>query len=149
MTPDQTYQEATVQTSGPVFEFPKGLPGFEQLKDFRLQEHNELFSFLSAVEQPAVIFITVNPFDFIPEYEFVLPDDTIEDIGINNREQVSIRCIVTWHSDKAKRTINLLAPLIFNAENQKGKQIILQNTSYTTKHAMWKESDLNDEGGAF
>lgn len=147
MTSKYAHQESGIEMREAIYSFPKGLPGFEQLKEFRLQEHNQLFSLLSAVDLPAITFITVNPFDFIPHYEFVLSDDTILDLEVNNREQVSVRCIVTWHSDRLQTTVNLLAPLIFNTENQKGKQIVLQNTSYTTKHSLWTEPTIGDEGG--
>lgn len=147
MTSDHVHQEKVNSTIAPIYSFPKGLPGFDQLKEFLLEEHNEVFSLLSAVDQPEISFITVNPFDFIPDYEFSLPDDTMLDIEVNNRGQVAVRCIVTWHSEREKITINLLAPLIFNVESFKAKQIVLQNTIYTTKHPLWSSSDAVDEGG--
>ncbi|MEK4262980.1 MULTISPECIES: flagellar assembly protein FliW [Paenibacillus] len=149
MTPDYTEQNVTLETIVPVYLFPKGLPGFEDLKEYRLVEHNELFSLLSSIDHPAANFITVNPFDFVQDYEFILPEDIINEIGVENREDVTIRCIVTWHSDRQKTTANLLAPLILNNGNNKGKQIILQNTSYTTKHPLWRIPKNGYEGGDF
>ncbi|MBW4081669.1 flagellar assembly protein FliW [Paenibacillus sp. S150] len=147
MTPVHEQRENVPTSTIPVYLFPKGLPGFDQLREFTLQEHNEVFSLLSAVDQPEVSFITVNPFDFITDYEFALSDDTILDIGIVNRDQVSVRCIVTWHSDRKNTTINLLAPIIFNIESYKAKQIVLQNTPYTTKHPLWTAPARDNEGG--
>ncbi|WP_438493029.1 flagellar assembly protein FliW [Paenibacillus sp. IHBB 3054] len=147
MTSDHVHHEGANLTITPIYSFPKGLPGFDQLKEFLLQEHNEVFSLLSAVDQPEISFIMVNPFDFIPDYEFSLSDDTMLDIEVNNPEQVAVRCIVTWHSEREKITINLLAPLIFNVESFKAKQIVLQNTIYTTKHPLWSESEIDGEGG--
>ncbi|MNI40748.1 Flagellar assembly factor FliW [compost metagenome] len=66
---------------------------------------------------------------------------------MKEKEQVSVRCIVTWHSDRLKVSVNLLAPLIFNTVDRKGKQIVLQNTTYTTKHPLWTDSPKTDEGG--
>ncbi len=147
MTQNHVQQENTIETNAHTFLFPKGLPGFEQLKEFSLKEHNDIFSLLSAVDQPEVTFITVNPFDFVPDYEFVLPQDTIQELGMKEKDQVSVRCIVTWHSDRLKVSVNLLAPLIFNTVDRKGKQIVLQNTTYTTKHPLWTDSPKTDEGG--
>lgn len=130
-----------------TYHFTKGLPGFEDLKDFNLQEHNEVFSLLSAADQPEVIFITVNPFDFVPDYEFELSSEVIEALEIQEREQVGVRCIVTWHSDRKKITVNLLAPVIFNNGKQLAKQIVLQNTSYTTKHPLWLDLSIPEQGG--
>jgi flagellar assembly factor FliW len=148
MTSDHVQQqEEFVQTTTPIYTFPKGMPGFDQLRQFTLKEHNEVFSLLSAVDQPEITFITVNPFDFNPEYEFALTEDTIQDIEVSDGEQVAVRCIVTWHSDRYKSTVNLLAPLIFNTINLKGKQIVLQNTAYTTKHFLWDKDMQTNEGG--
>ncbi|KWX75867.1 flagellar assembly protein FliW [Paenibacillus jilunlii] len=147
MTHNHVQQENTIETNALTFLFPKGLPGFEQLKKFSLKEHNDIFSLLSAVDQPEVTFITVNPFDFVPDYEFVLPQDTIQELGMKDEKHVSVRCIVTWHSDRLKVSVNLLAPLIFNTVDRKGKQIVLQNTTYTTKHPLWTGSPKTHEGG--
>ncbi|MNW26089.1 Flagellar assembly factor FliW [compost metagenome] len=144
MSANYEQHSATTEEANRIYTFPKGMPGFEHLREFRLQQHNELFSLLSAVEEPAITFITVDPFDFISDYEFILSDETMQDLQVDNREQVIVRCIVTWHSDRKKTTINLLAPLIFNTENQSGKQIVLQNTGYNTKHRLWPD---HSEGG--
>lgn len=128
--------------------FPKGIPGFESVREFRLEAFNELFSLLTSVEDPSKSFITVNPFDIFAEYEFELSDDQVEELDISNPSQVVVRCIVTWHSDYQKSTANLLAPLIFNPDKMVGKQIVLQGTNYTTKHPIWTDSNLDDrEGG--
>ncbi|MDH2333494.1 MULTISPECIES: flagellar assembly protein FliW [Paenibacillus] len=146
MTLEQKLDEENQDTNSTFYVFPKGIPGFEQLREFQLQEHNELFSLFSAVEQPATIFITVNPFDFFKDYEFELSDDALEDIGITSQEQIAVRCICTWNSDQSKTTVNLLAPLIFNIEQQTGKQIVLQNTKYTIKHPLWNEIEFSKGG---
>lgn len=130
-----------------IFTFPKGIPGFEHLRDFKLQQHNELFSIFSAVEEDGISFITINPFDFVHDYEFELSNDALTDIDVTAREQIAVRCIVTWHSNRDKITVNLIAPIIFNMENSKGKQIILQNSEYTTRHALWSDLELEEQGG--
>ncbi|NEU26072.1 flagellar assembly protein FliW [Paenibacillus polymyxa] len=130
-----------------IFTFPKGIPGFEHLRNFKLQEHNEMFSIFSAVEEDGISFITINPFDFVHDYEFELSNDALADIEVITREQIAVRCIVTWHSNRDKITVNLIAPIIFNTENLKGKQIILQNSEYTTRHALWSEVESEEQGG--
>ncbi|MEK3772570.1 flagellar assembly protein FliW [Paenibacillus sp. FSL R5-0887] len=147
MMQEHVIQNNSIDTNEPIYIFSKGLPGFEELKKFSLKVHNDTFSLLCAVDQPEVTFITVNPFEFYQDYEFVLPEDTIKEIKVNNKEEVSVRCIVTWHSDRRKVSVNLLAPLIFNTVDSKGKQIVLQNTTYTTRHLLWPDSVKCDEGG--
>ncbi|AOZ93237.1 flagellar assembly protein FliW [Paenibacillus crassostreae] len=130
-----------------IVTFPKGLPGFELLKEFTVQQYDELFSVLISVDNPSVAFIVVNPFDFYPNYEFDVSDDLLEEIEITSREQVNIRCIVTWHSNRNKVTLNLLAPIIINSEKHSGKQVVLQNVSYTTRQLLWSNGIEDSEGG--
>lgn len=127
--------------------FMKGLPGFENLKDYTVQQYDELFGYLNSVTNPLVGFLIVNPFDFYPDYEIEISETFLEEIEITSRDQVTVRCIVTWNSDRHKVTLNLLAPLIINSEKQYGKQIVLQNVPYTTKQLLWANSIGDSEGG--
>ncbi|MBB6021646.1 flagellar assembly factor FliW [Paenibacillus sp. JGP012] len=135
------------ENEGRIYTFAKGIPGFEHHQDFCLKPHNEVFNLFQSLTQPDVAFITINPFDLYPTYEFELSQEAMQDIDVNNREEVFVQCIVTWHSNLDKVTVNLLAPIILNTSNHTGKQIILQNTGYSTKHAPWADRDLNMKGG--
>lgn len=123
-----------------VITFPKGLPGFEDLKQFVLEEHNEVFSYLKSMDREEISFIVVDPFPFFKDYEFKAPEEALNDINYNH-EKLSIRTIVTLHSDPQKITTNLLAPLIINEGNKQGKQIVLHDSEYTAKHPLWSESN--------
>lgn len=146
MTTNQIEQDKIASTDEQYI-FMKGLPGFVELRKFKLQAYNEVFSLLKSVEEPLVAFITVNPFDFYPDYEFRLSEDILEEMDITDEAHVSVRCIVTWHSDPEKSSVNLLAPLIFNNQKFTGKQIVLQNSGYTTKQILWNESNSIRMGG--
>lgn len=144
MEPDQTNQIKSEEKS---YVFPKGIPGFENHQHFFLKSQNDIFNLFQSASQPDVAFITINPFDLYPDYEFELSQEAKEDIDVTAREQVFVQCIVTWHSNIKNVTVNLLAPIIFNSFNHTGKQVILQNTQYSTKHAPWAEDDLDRKGG--
>lgn len=122
-----------------VIAFPKGIPGFLDCKIYALiQLEDTLFSYLQSVENPAVGFIIVDPFLFFPEYDFELPDITVEELGIVSTEQVMIRCIVTTHSNFQKSTINLVAPIVINTHNRQGKQLVLQRVPYQIKQPLFE-----------
>ncbi|MFS0872193.1 flagellar assembly protein FliW [Paenibacillus xylanilyticus] len=124
-----------------TYTFHKGIPGFEELKSFELQQHDEVFSLFSSVEEPAVAFVIVNPFDFQPDYEFELSPENVEDLCVTDPDDVEVRCIITLHDKIQNATANLLAPIVFNKKKRFGKQIVLQNTEYKTKHALWRDGD--------
>lgn len=128
--------------------FAKGIPAFEKLKKFYFQRHNEYFSLMVSIEDSEKSFIIVNPFDFVENYEFELSEEHLNELGITCQKEITVYSIVTWHSDPSKITLNLLAPLVINRENRKGKQIVLQNTAYTTRHRLWTNDELaTNEGG--
>ena len=54
--------------------------------------------------------------------------------SIEKEEDAIVSVILTMPSDPKKITANLKAPLIFNLNNRKGKQIILSNSDFSTRH---------------
>lgn len=114
MSQQNKIENAEEHTVNETYVFPKGIPGFENLKTFNLQQHDEVFSLFSSVEESAVAFVTVNPFDFQIDYEFELSSENIEDLGVTDSSDVQVRCIVTLHEEIQRATVNLLAPIVFN-----------------------------------
>lgn len=125
--------------------FPKGIPGFEEVTEYVLCDVDDTYSYLQAVDQAELAFIVTNPFNQFPDYEFELSDELIEELSIAEEKGVAIRCIVTWNSNPARTTINLLAPLVFNISDRLGRQIVLQNTAYQTKHLL-NQSSQSESG---
>ena len=54
-------------------------------------------------------------------------------------------CIRDRPSDPQKMTANSKAPLVFNLKNRKGRQVILNNSEYTTRHNIMEEVKKRSE----
>lgn len=121
-----------------IIRFKTGLPGFEQLKRFVLLDLEEEapFKCLQSVDEEDAAFVVVNPFLFYPDYEFQLPSTVQEELEITREEDVEVWCIVTIHCSVEETTLNLLAPVILNKIGRWGKQIVLHDTVYRTKHKL-------------
>lgn len=119
-----------------IITFPDGLPGFEELTKFIfIQESAEQsFAYMQSVEDGDVSFIIVNPFLFFEDYEFDLSDEEQAELQIENADDLNIWSIMNVTDSLENATLNLLAPIIVNFNARLGKQIIIQNTSYQTKH---------------
>ncbi|ALS24480.1 MULTISPECIES: flagellar assembly protein FliW [Paenibacillus] len=121
-----------------IITFPQGLPGFEEYRQYVIlqSEADEPFSFMQSVDNHNLSFVITNPFLFYPSYEFQLPESVEEELGIKDAKDLMIWSIITVSSDIENITINLLAPVIINMATKIGKQVILHNTPYKTKHRL-------------
>ncbi|MEK4353588.1 flagellar assembly protein FliW [Paenibacillus sp. FSL R5-0475] len=126
-----------------LYHFPKGLPGFDEETDFALIAVEETpFWYLQSVKEKGLSFLLSDPFVFYPSYEFDLPDDEAEELGID--KEVVVRCIITLKEQVDQSTINLLAPIVLNPVKHAGKQIVLHRAPYHTKHSLLLEQSVID-----
>ncbi len=129
-----------------VFTFAKGIPGFPEITSYTYTQQVGSFSILQPVDQPEISFILLDPFAYFPQYEVEIPEDVIGELQIVNEEKVVVRNIVSWNKLPQHRTVNLVAPIIFNLDTMQAKQIILQNTDYTIRHPLQTNKIEGDEG---
>lgn len=123
--------------------FNKGIPGFEDIKEYRLEklESNPLFWELTAKEDNKIGFITISPFEVDNKYEISLPDNIINELEIVKAESVMILNILTLGVDIKNTTVNLKAPVIINIDNRLGKQIILEGEKYKIKTPLLRSEE--------
>ena len=126
-----------------IIHFPKGLLGFEDNKNFVLLDFpdNNYFKFLQDINNSHVCFLIVDPWDFYSDYEVQLSDEELLKIDIeeNDKEQLLMLTIVTLHENFKDSTSNLLAPIVINLLGKKGRQIVLNDSIYATKHRLFPE----------
>ncbi|WP_342420760.1 flagellar assembly protein FliW [Paenibacillus sp. FSL E2-0178] len=131
-----------------LYHFSKGIPGFEEDTNFALVAmEDSAFWVLQSIENKNLSFLLGDPFAFYPDYEFELPSAEAEELGIAS--QVIVRCIITLKEKVEESTINLLAPIVLNPEELKGKQVVLHKAPYHTKHSLFQEQPVIDgkDGG--
>jgi len=118
--------------------FEHGIPGFEQFKSFTLLSADEdgTFVHLQSVEDEEVVFLLADPFRFYPTYEFELALHIQEELCLQEEKDVAVWTIVTVGEKLEDSTLNLLAPIVVNTKLKVGRQVILQNTPYETKHPL-------------
>ena len=120
--------------------FPHGLLGFETLKDYLLLDaERQPFYWLQSMDEEQVAFILVNPFLFRPDYEVNISNEELAEIHLHSPEKALIFSIVTIPSDESPMTANLQGPLIINRDNRTGKQAVLSDTRWRTKHDIMAE----------
>lgn len=118
--------------------FEKGLPGFENHKNFEINdiEENQKFKVVNSLDDKSVGFIAISPFDIKKDYEIKLDADTINLLKIDKPEDVLLLNIVTLGKKLENSTVNLKAPLVMSVKNNLGAQLILQDDKYNIKEPL-------------
>lgn len=125
-----------------IITFKDGIPAFEDNKKFAIIDNpgdDIPFKWLQSLDDSNLAFIIVNPFIFRPDYEFDIPKPVLEKLQIEAKEDISVYSIVVIPADMTKMTANLSGPIIINIKTNLGKQIILEDNRYTTKHHILEE----------
>lgn len=124
-----------------VLTFEHGIPGFGEEKQFVLLPlpENEWFHILQSVKTSQLGFVVTDPFVFFKDYDFELDQSSVESLGKPSEKDVLVLSILTVRETLKESTANLQAPIILNLENRKGKQVILTNSHYQTKHLIFAQ----------
>ncbi len=124
-----------------IFEFVIPIIGFDSLKKFVVLEPNKgtLFKWLQSIEDSALAFPIISASALNFNYTIVLQDSVIDILKITNTENVLVMNIMSIPQDDPKgATVNLLAPLILNMDNQTAGQVVLSGSGYDISYPMFK-----------
>ncbi|ESU72901.1 flagellar assembly protein FliW [Geobacillus zalihae] len=140
MNIDTKYHGTVAVKEEDIIHFPHGLPGFADEKRFVLLPLADTpFVILQSVETPALGFVLIEPFSYFPTYEFELDEATVEQLNIESERDVAVYVILTVADPFHETTANLQAPVVINVHKRLGKQVILTNPPYKTKHRLFPE----------
>ncbi|WP_017756445.1 flagellar assembly protein FliW [Calidifontibacillus oryziterrae] len=132
-----------------MIQFEEGIPGFEDEKSFivlPLGEDSPLL-ILQSIKTASLGFVIVNPFDYFNDYSIELSDSTLTKLNIENKDQVALYVILTVQDPFENTTANLRGPIVINVKHRLGKQVIVNDESFTTKHPIIKTPAPANEGG--
>jgi flagellar assembly factor FliW len=124
-----------------LIELPSGLIGFPELKRYVLLDHDKdsPFKWLQSLDDGAIAFVLINPLLFKPDYTVEVTEAEVEGLELKTEEDAVISVIITIPTNPQNMTANLKAPLVFNLTNRRGKQLVLSNSAYTTRHNIMDE----------
>jgi flagellar assembly factor FliW len=126
-----------------IFSFVEGPLGFPGAKNFVIMNHpgNGVFKWLQSLDEPELAFVIAEPFAFFPEYAFDLEEADVAQLEIKEPGKVLVYTILVIPPDLKKITANLKAPVIINGENRKGKQVVLPDARYSTRHYIFNDGE--------
>ena len=124
-----------------VFDFVLPIIGFNELSKFIIIEPNKetLFKWLQSIEDPGLAFPIISVASLNYDYSIDISDDVVQSLDIKNVESLLVMNVTSIPQDNPRgTTINLLAPLIFNLDNQRAGQIVLSGSGYDISYPMFK-----------
>lgn len=119
--------------------FQQGIPSFDEEKSFILLPFSETpsdFYILQSITTPGLAFVVMNPFGFFPDYTAKLSDQTTELLEIEEETDVSLFVMLTLKDTWEASSANLRGPIVINHVKKLGRQIVLNDSEYSTRHAL-------------
>ena len=119
-----------------VITFPKGLLGFSGHTRYCLLEpgQDSCFFWLQSLDEPSLAFVVTDPSLFVPEYSVPIRPEQMGELSLGKLEDAQVFVIV----NKVDQTLtgNLQGPLIINIETRVGKQLVLSDRRFSTRHPL-------------
>jgi flagellar assembly factor FliW len=118
--------------------FPKGLLGFPDDRDYALIQTGEdsAFYWMQAVHRPELAFVVCDPRLFVPDYRIVIKTDDLTQIGLTEANGSQVFVIVNKTDDLL--TGNFQGPLVINIATRVGKQLVLSEKRFATRHPLMR-----------
>jgi flagellar assembly factor FliW len=125
-----------------VLEFPRGVPGFEELRLFLLLQFDDSkpLVFVQSLDDPSLCFVTLPVLAADPQYRLQMSREDREQVGLPLTSALRIGqdvlCLTVLSLKESGPTANLLAPLVVNISNLKAVQAIATDSDYSHQHEL-------------
>jgi flagellar assembly factor FliW len=136
------------------FDFPQGLPAFEEEKVFVLIEAPKQapLVFLQSMLRPSLCFVAFPILVVDKQYQLAIAPEDLEELGLDPGRQPElgseaiVLALVTLH-DEFPATANLMAPIALNMKTRRGLQAIRRDARYSHEHPLAASSGGEDSAG--
>ncbi|MBZ0272058.1 flagellar assembly protein FliW [bacterium] len=124
------------------FRIVGGLLGFPNSTRFILFEHDEEspFKWLQSMDEAHVAFVVTQPLVFFPDYRVHIRKEELSQLGTEDINDAEIMVICSLHSQIHEMTANLQGPIVVNVAKRVGRQMVLKDSTWKTKHPLFPKS---------
>ena len=118
--------------------FPDGILGFPRQRRYALVQtgHDSGFYWLQSVDAADLAFVLCDPRLFVGDYQVPVKLDELAGIGLTETRDAQVFVIVNKVGDLL--TGNFQGPLVINVSNRKGRQLVLSDRRYATRHPLMR-----------
>jgi flagellar assembly factor FliW len=121
-----------------LIQFEEGILGFPRQREYALIQTGEGsgFYWLQSVDTPDLAFVVCDPRLFVTDYRVPVKVDDLENIGLSSAENAQVFVIVNKVDDLL--TGNLQGPLVINVLTRQGRQLVLSDKRFSTRHPLMR-----------
>lgn len=130
-----------------LWHFPKGIPGFEDEREFVLLpiEGNTMFQVLQSAKVSDIALIVASPYTLVENYSFDIDEPTIELLDIKQEDDIFVLGVLSLKDPLETSTINLQAPIVFHTLKKTAKQMIINDNKFAVRHVIGSQPSLTKE----
>ncbi len=117
-----------------LLHFPAGLIGLPNLRHFIVMPNKKqgpLF-WIQSVDDPDIAFVLTDPTNFFLDYQLMPEESERQSLHLEENDDCFILSVVTVPADQ-NITLNLAAPILFAPKTNRAIQVIVENSSYSSK----------------
>ena len=134
-----------------IITFDDGIIGFPELKHFAIMHDEEKGSdagikYFQSVEEPGFAMPVMDPLMVCENYNPQVNDELLAPLGELKDDNIIVLVTVTVPTDLTKMTVNLQGPIIINADEKKGAQIIVEGNDYPVRFPIYDILKARKEG---
>ncbi len=130
-----------------VFDFPHGLPAFEEERTFVVIELPERapLVFLQSMARASLCFVAFPILVVDKNYRLAIAPEDLEDLGLDARRQpvlgaeVMALALLSLHGEFLT-TANLMAPIVLDLKTRRGLQAIRRDARYSHEHPVGSQT---------
>lgn len=116
--------------------FDEGILGFPEQRDYALIQtgRDSGFYWLQSVEARDLAFVVCDPRLFVADFQAPVKVDELQSIELTDPQRAQVFIIVNKVNDLL--TGNFQGPIVVNVVNRKGRQLVLSDKRYSTRHPL-------------
>ncbi len=120
--------------------FDDGILGFPDQHRYALIQTGEGsgFYWLQAIDTADLAFVVCDPRLFVADYQVPVKLEDLQTIDLTDPAEAQVFIIVNKVTDLL--TGNFQGPLVINVENRRGRQLVLSDKRYSTRHPLMRLS---------
>lgn len=132
-----------------IIDFPRGLFGFEQIKQYVLLHYDAEESPIMCLQSVSgeVSFTVVDPFCFVAGYAPAVGAEEQAYLAAEDPGQLRYLAIAIIGAEMEQTVVNLKSPIVLNPTNHRGMQVILTEGDYAQRYPLFPGEDVKEHAG--